>query len=150
MHTYLNIFKKTKMVSICLLSSFVLSCAVLFGISSAGEFTVFGPQNYLRETGAPVVVSHNFSLTSTHPPYTLKVYNGGLQDNASIGEYVSSSEIRVNGVLLLGPQNFNQNVPYVEVPTDLQWDNVIDVEVRGKPGGVLTVSIVGVDDLSPL
>ncbi|MDY6855224.1 MAG: hypothetical protein SWO11_11060 [Thermodesulfobacteriota bacterium] len=141
-------FNKT--VIITLFCSILLLCSGLINISQANEFTVFGPQNYVRETGGPGVVTDNFSVSNPNTQFTLKVYNGGLEDDTSIGEYVSSSEIRVNGALIVGPSNFNQNVQSLEEPVTIQSENEINVELRGKPGGVITVLVVGVDDSLPV
>src|SRR5260370_21768625 len=46
----------------------------------AGTFTAFGPQDYARGTGAPVTVTANFSVLNPNTQYTLKAFNGGLQD----------------------------------------------------------------------
>jgi RHS repeat-associated protein len=116
--------------------------------ANAGTFTVFGPQNYARGTGAPVTVTSNFSVLNPNTQYTLKVFNGGLQDNQT--ELVSSGFVTINGVQVIGPSNFNQNVVEVDVPVTLQATNTIDVQVRGKQGGVLTVEIVGLDNDPPL
>src|SRR5215831_15604434 len=47
----------------------------------AGTFIVLGPQDYMRSTGAPVTVITNFSVRNPNTQYTLKAFNGGLQDN---------------------------------------------------------------------
>lgn len=116
--------------------------------ANAGSFTVYGPQNYTRNTGAPVTVTNNFSVLNPNTQYTLKVFNGGLQDNQT--ELVSSGFVTINGVQVIGPSNFSQNVVEVDVTVTLQPANTIDVQVRGKPGGVLTVEIVGVDNVPPV
>lgn len=131
----------------------LLWAVVLFLISGvasarAGTFTVFGPQNYTRSTGAPVTVTSNFSVLNPNIQYTLKAFNGGLQDAQT--ELVSSGSVTVNGVQVIGPSNFNQNVTEVDVPITLLGANTIDVQVRGKPGGLLTVEIVGVDNDPPI
>jgi RHS repeat-associated protein len=79
--------------------------------------------------------------------YTLKVFNGGLQDTQT--ELVSSGFVTVNGVQVVGPSNFNQNVAEVDVPVTLQGSNTIAVQVRGQPGGLLTIEIIGVDNDPP-
>jgi RHS repeat-associated protein len=113
----------------------------------AGTFTAFGPQDYTRGTGAPVTVTNTFSVLNPNTQYTLKAFNGGLQDNQT--ELVSSGFVTVNGVQVLGPNNFNQNVKEVDVPVTLQAVNTLSVQVRGQPGGVLTIQIVGVDNDPP-
>lgn len=115
--------------------------------SRAGSFPAFGPQDYTRGTGAPVTVANNFSVLNPNTQYTLKAFNGGLQDSQT--ELVSSGLVTVNGVQVIGPSNFNQNVTEVDVPVTLQASNTISVQVRGQPGGVLTIQIVGVDNDPP-
>ncbi len=123
---------------------------VLLGVGGtvlAGSFTVLGPQNYLRDTGEPVTVITNFSVLNPAMQYTLKIYNGGLTD----GEFdrVSSSIIKINGLDLVSPSEFNQNVAYIEKPIPLNSGNALSVELHGQPGGGITVLIVGVDNDPP-
>lgn len=133
-------------------------CRMVLGIAAflivgtvsiqAGTFTSFGPQDYTRGTGDPVTVTTTFSVLNPNTQYTLKAFNGGLQDNQT--ELVSSGFVTVNGVQVIGPSNFNQNVTEVDVPVTLQASNTISVQVRGKPGGVLTIEIIGVDNDAPV
>ena len=58
---------------------------------SSRHFTVFGPQDYVRDTGAPVTLTNTFSIQNLNTPYTLKVFNGGLHDDTT--ELVSSSVV---------------------------------------------------------
>ncbi len=71
----------------------------------------------------------------------------GLQNSQT--ELVSSSVVTINGVQVLGPSNFNQNVSEVDVPVTLQASNTISVQVRGQPGGTLAIQIVGFDNEPP-
>src|SRR5260221_8646665 len=114
----------------------------------AGTFTVFGPKNYVRGTGAPVTVTDTFTVLNPATQYTLKAFNGGLQNTQT--ELVSSSVVTINGVQVLGPSNFNQNVSEIDVPVTLQASNTISVQVRGKPGGTLAIQIVGLDNEPPI
>lgn len=116
-------------------------------LAQTGTFTAFGPQDYTRGTGAPVTVTNTFSVLNPNTQYTLKAFNGGLQDNQN--ELVSSGFVIVNGVQVIGPNNFNQNVTEVVVPVTLQTSNTISVQVRGQPGGLLTIQIIGVDNDPP-
>lgn len=115
--------------------------------AQAGTFTAFGPQDYTRGTGDPVTVTNTFSVLNPNTQYTLKAFNGGLLDDQT--ELVSSGFVIINGVQVIGPSNFNQNVTEVDVPVTLQASNTISVQVRGQPGGVLTIQIVGVDNDPP-
>jgi len=121
---------------------------VASSLAQAGTFTAFGPQNYTRGTGDPVTVTNTFNVLNPNTQYTLKVFNGGLQDTPT--ELVSSGFVTVNGVQVVGPNNFNQNVTEVDVPVTLQASNTISVQVRGQPGGSLGVEVIGVDNDPPI
>jgi hypothetical protein len=130
-------------------SLFLICLLVLFSPLEvfAGNFTVFGPQNYTRGSGSPEPVVFNFSVLNPETEYTLKITNGGLEDDQF--ELVSSSEFLLNGVEIVGPNEFNQNVSYIEKPITVNTANQFSVELRGKPGGGLTVEIVGLDNDPP-
>lgn len=125
----------------------ILFLALVTVFASAAEFTVFSPKNYVRATGAPVKISDNFSVFNTNTQFSLRIYNGGLEDTEA--ELVSSSVIDLNGEQIAGPENFNQQVKLIDIPVTLKSTNTLDVEVRGKPGGVLSIRVVGQDSLAP-
>lgn len=114
----------------------------------AGTFAAFGPKDYVRGTGSPVTVTDTFTVLNPSTQYTVKVFNGGLLDSDT--ELVSSGFVIINGVQVIGENNFSQNVTEVDVPVTLQSSNTISVQVRGQPGGTLTVEILGVDNDPPL
>ena len=103
---------------------FLLSPAV----SLAGTFTAFGPQDFLRGTGAPVTETRSFTVRNPTTTYTLRIFNGGLKGD--LGR-VSSAVIRVNGRAVVGPQEFNQNVGLIERQISLLTANLLAVELRG-------------------
>jgi hypothetical protein len=86
--------------------------------SLAGTFTAFGPQVYIRDTGAPVTVTGTFTVLNPNTQYTLRVVNGGLVD--ATNDLVSSTVITVNGVVVIAPNDLNQNVNVVEKPVTLR------------------------------
>jgi N-acetylneuraminic acid mutarotase len=93
---------------------------------------------FLRASGE--VVSNTVEWNSRGGPGTLAVYNGGLEDTET--EKVSSSKIILNGNLIIGPQNFNQNVETIKVPINLvEGSNMMSVEVHGKPGGRIKLDL---------
>lgn len=116
------------------LTTFLLSPT----ITSASDL-VFGPITCQRGTGAPSFFSYSFTAPEPSRGFIFKVFNGGLENTTY--EQVSNSTITLNGVQILGPSNFNQNVTYLEVPVALQVQNTLDVEVRGKPGGAFIIKI---------
>jgi hypothetical protein len=116
--------------------------------SWAGTWNAFGPKSYVRPTGSPVTVTDTFSILNPNTTYTLHVQNGGLQDD--ITDYVSSTIISVNGVEVIAPNDLNQNTATLDRAVQLQaGSNTIAVQVRGKPGGQLTVTILGTDNDLP-
>jgi Tol biopolymer transport system component len=115
--------------------------------ATAGTFAAFGPQSYQRGTGAPVTVTTTFSVLNPNTQYTLKAFNGGLQDSQT--ELVSNGFVTVNGVQVIGSNNFGQQVSEVDVPVTLQSSNTLSVQLRGQPGGILTIEIIGVDNDLP-
>ena len=133
--------------------SFVFPLLILFSfltsLSHAGTFTAYGPKAFQRGTGNPVIETDSFSVLNPNTSYTINADNGGLVDNIITGELVSSGEIKLNGALVIGPQNFNQNVSLISEPVTLQTVNNLSVDLRGKPGGVVVIDIVGIDNDPP-
>lgn len=129
-----------------LLLSFVF-LFILAGVTSicfAGEFKAFSKE-YIRGAGAPETVTNDFKIDNPNIIYLLRIFNSGLVDYGN--ELVSASEILINGHSVVDNRNLNQNVINFESVLDAlltYGTNEINVEVRGKPGGVLTVQIIGV------
>jgi len=119
--------------------SFLITSILLLGLfissSYAVEVTLLGPQKYLQTKGKPSVYTDNF------PGRTgvgiLKVMNG----DANGKNRISSAVILINGVEILGPNDFNQNAYNLEVPISLEENNTISVELRSKPGSYLWVQV---------
>ncbi len=130
----------------CFLSLLILASP---NIVSAGSFTVFGPQSFQRASGSPVTETVSFNAVYPGAIYTAKIYNGGLQDDEITNELVSSGEIKINNVAIASSQNFNQNISYLEEAINLQASNSLAVILRGKPGGLLTIEVTGIDNNPP-
>ena len=126
---------------------FVVLLALLGTPCFAGTFTAYGPQTYVRATGTPVTVTNTFTVLNPNTQYTLRVHNGGLVDSST--DRVSSTTVTVNGVVVVAPNDLNQNVAEVDKPVALQATNQIDVQVRGAPGGALSIDILGIDNDPP-
>ncbi|MBM4067205.1 MAG: hypothetical protein FJ266_16485 [Planctomycetes bacterium] len=108
---------------------------------TADVVTVF-EHTYVRETGSPI------TQTDTFPGIkglaTIRVTNGGLE--GADNEKVSSADIVLNEETIIDSSNFNQNVEVVEVEKTLDGKiNTIEVTVKGKPGGALTVQVLAED-----
>ncbi|MGR9071590.1 MAG: RHS repeat-associated core domain-containing protein [Gammaproteobacteria bacterium] len=105
--------------------------------------TALEPWHVIRQSGTPAVEKRTFFTEHPNGNFVLTVTNGGLADDATIGSFVSSSTIALNGAVVVGPQNFNQDTATVSVPVSLASVNTLEVKLQGKPGGVVTVEIAG-------
>ena len=96
-------------------------------------------QTYFRGTGTPVTETNTFHKINGLAK--IRVTNGGLEDD--VNEMVSSSEISLNGEVIIDASNFNQNVNVIEVEKILSGEiNSIEIILKGKPGGALTVQVL--------
>ena len=116
----------------------LISLVCLPAMTQASIKTVFGPTIYERSHGAPVVVTDHFTSIEGLV-CSLKIYNGGMED--SDFERVSSTVINLNADSVTAPKEFNQQVSYIEKTITLQESNTLEVEVRGKPGGAVSLVI---------
>ena len=108
---------------------------------------IFGPESYLRGSGQPLSIINSFTSSRPGESCLLQVYNGGLEDSEV--ELVSSSVIMLNGSQVVSPNEFNQSVAFIEKTVTVSALNEITVEVRGKPGGGITVQVSCERDLEP-
>jgi len=136
-------FKKIIAVSMALAHILMIS---LPSPAFAAEFSVF-EQTYIREKGTPDTVEDTFIALSPNIEWTLRAVNGNLEDDEV--EKVSSSTMILNGEEVLQPKQFNQNVNLIESEVFLNTNNTVQTTLKSKPGGQLTVSIIGEDNNSP-
>lgn len=101
---------------------------------------VFGPQTYVRTTGAPNVYTTTFAAPAwVVSPYNLHIVNG----DASGNNRISSATITLNGVQIAQPSDFNQNVATIDRSVTLQSTNTLQVTLASKPGSYLTINVFG-------
>jgi hypothetical protein len=120
-----------RMIGIILLFGLILP---MWGQSD----TVFGPRQYTRGTGKPVVHQDTFS-SAPGEGLLLRVRNG----DADKATQVSSTTIVLNGVQVVGPADFNKGVVWIEKQVNLLSQNAIAVTLDSKPGSFITVTIIG-------
>lgn len=107
----------------------------------ASGVTIFGPQTFVRTTGAP----NEFDSTITVPawiaqPFYLHVVNGDSSGNHRI----SSATVSINGVTLLSQSDFNQQMASADCAVNLTLPtSQLHVELASKPGSFLTLNILG-------
>jgi subtilisin family serine protease len=93
----------------------------------------------IRKTGAPI--TETFIFSGYVSSATVKLINGSLSDDQI--ERVSSSIISVNGQVVFSPSNFNQNVIQLQEEISvIEGNNLLEVTLRGKPDGQLTIDIM--------
>ncbi|MGD2091337.1 MAG: Ig-like domain-containing protein, partial [Candidatus Aminicenantes bacterium] len=122
----------------------VLTVLVLFigiGITSlfAADVTFFGPKQYSRNKGKPVTETDTFICPPnyTGPGFKLRLINGDSRgDNR-----VSSAVVKINGVEVMGPSDFNRKVGLIERIIDLTANNEISVKLNSKPGSFVIIDI---------
>lgn len=111
----------------------------------AGTFTAF-EKTFSREEGGPILIESEFTLLDPGASYLLKISNDGLKDAPN--EKVSASEILLNGVRVVGSE-FNQRTTSLKKPLKLNEKNTLQVRLKGKPGGEMTLRIEGTDRVTP-
>jgi hypothetical protein len=121
-----------KKISIALIA-FLLG--LLINAALAVEVSLIGPKQYLRTTGAPNV--YNDTFPGRYGVGKLIIKNG----EKNCKNRVSSALIRINGNQILRPNDFNEQVYYMEIPVSLIANNSISLELRSKPGSYLFVEV---------
>jgi len=93
---------------------------------------------FVRETGKPRTEEIAVNLTEAPTgSYVLKVING----KAGGSRRVSSARIVLNGVEILSPNNFSQQVEFLTIPVTLVRHNIIEVTLAGTPLGEIIFTI---------
>jgi len=85
---------------------------------------------FLRQRGKPVLETRSWD--SCGGPGLLEID----------GHLVASAHVFLNGQLIAGPDFFNQNVTHLGIEVNLETENVLTVEMAGKPGGLLSLSFI--------
>jgi len=107
---------------------------------------IFGPKTFMRKKGKPVEEKQVFeSKRQFLGPFTLNLINGD-PDGSHRGD---SAIIKLNGELVFGPDRFNEQVQSLSQFVSVQSTNTLSVELRGKPGDLLTIEITGYDSTPP-
>ena len=133
-----------KRIVACL--SILLFITLVFKFSSFAEETVvFGPQQFERVKGKPVDSNVVFFCSSIDSEYKLIVKNGTENSESR----VSSATITINSNQVVTPSDFNQQVEIIEKSVQLSPNNEISVHLSGKPGSLITLSIISLSSTPP-
>ncbi len=98
---------------------------------SLNYFDTFSPH-----TGAPVVDRSGFEVQDPGDEFILTIVNGEQGKDR-----VSGAVLRLNGVLIVGPNDLNQEVGQLVREVSVLQDNVVEVELRGEPEGQVTITV---------
>lgn len=120
----------------CLLLLLALVCHA----PAASARQVVAEQSMFSSTGEPVTHELVFS-DSGFSDFVLNVYNG----QADGTQRISSALISLNGVKILIPADFNQQVQTLErAISPRPGENTLTITMRSHPGATLLVQVLGV------
>ncbi len=141
----------------------IVSIFLFYSILSAQSSPTFGPNKYTREKGRPHEFKERFTLCAISGTYKLIVDNGAYttteednddekgkdKDNKKEKNEkkekktrISAGEIEINGEEIIKEDDFKKRLARVERTINLpQGENRIEIEIKGKPGTFITVSI---------
>ncbi len=125
------------------LARLVLLSTLIPCSASASTWTAFGPEVVVRRTGKPTPVIRTFSVLNPDAVYVLQV------EGTSAGKPPRGAlEIVLNNRrVTLGPAS--SSLPVAGWPVRLNRTNQLVMELRGAPGELVSVKIVGVDTDPP-
>ncbi len=111
------------------------------------SFFVFGPERFIRPSGAPVTETRHFTISSTAAaPYRMCIVNG----NANGTLRISSATIMVNGVSVVTTSELNQHVGGLMKQVTLQRDNTITISLNATPGSFIDLCFNATDVTPPV
>lgn len=90
---------------------------------------------YLRGAGKPTESVEIFP--ASRGDYLLKIINGDAKGD----HRVSSAVVRLNGRVVVGPNELSQNVSEISVRVSLQRSNTLGVELRSAPESEITLIV---------
>lgn len=129
-------------------AAFLLAVLTSFSVNAFAGPMVWGPKKFERGKGEPLPVVEFFSIDKPKGKYDFYVKSGGSvqKPGAMFGivnpvNQVSSAVVKLNGVEVVGPNDLNQEVLRIDKEVTLLPNNIIEVEVRGKPGSYITIDI---------
>ena len=106
------------------------------GVANAEPDLAFGPQTYERTTGSVDTYVDQFESPTAGP--MILVLNNGDQE----GSRIDAATVEVNGIMVVGPEDLNEQVPGLHRLVELQaGTNEIRVELMGSPGSFLTLAV---------
>lgn len=110
-------------------------------VEVAGD-VFLSPKQFIRGNGQPVMESLTLDENAVEnfaPDFMLYLKNGDEEGNR-----VSSAIVKLDGKRLFGPSDFSKKINQLSVQVSgISSESVLEVEVRGEPGGFVEVWIEG-------
>jgi chitodextrinase len=118
----------------------LLAAAPMFARHASATEPVFGPQKYVRTTGAPDEFTADFTIPADlQGPFVLRIVNG----EPGARHRVTAATVYLNGRLILKPSEFSQKRASIERTVTLAATNHLKVTIAGKPDTFITLSVLG-------
>jgi hypothetical protein len=92
---------------------------------------------FYRDTAAPVLETSEFEVHNPGGGFVLTIVNGDRNG----ANRVSSGTIKLNGVVVLTPNDLNQQVRTVVRQVTVLAQNVLEAELAGKPSGQVLITV---------
>lgn len=119
--------------------------------------TLFGPETFVRGEGKPITITRTFIALDPTATYTIRVIIGneikneenekhGAREREKEKEHkdVVTAKIKLNGKELFDEDDFRRKTGFLEKSVSLKPTNILEVEMKGKPGSRITIIVIGV------
>jgi RHS repeat-associated protein len=106
----------------CALRAVLLASLILSTHAYADEFTVYGPDEFIRHYGQPIQESFTFTAPVAGSDYILRIHNGWGE-----ARRVRAASIKLNGVRIFGHRDFHSG--YMD---HFDFDGIWSKEQKGK------------------
>jgi hypothetical protein len=111
-------------------------------VTTNSPVVYYGPKTFTRSTGAPFAETirlENPDFNCFDGNFVLNIQNGRDKKTR-----VSSAEIWIDGVLVVGPSDFSKNVSLITKPlSGLTHESILEVKLKSAPGSFINLWIEG-------
>ena len=145
---------------------------------SIGEFSVF-ENIYILQSESQLKETDTFTIPNPNSIWKLRVLVGNINDTTNLdhndgdsddddsnddkddddnkekkkktkNEKIASFKLKLNGRKVFKSNQFNQEEEVIEIPVTLLTTNTITVKIKGQPGSLAGLMIIGKDNNPPL
>lgn len=104
-----------------------------FGLAKTLNFF----RTFYRHAGTPVLQTAEFEVANPGGGFVLTIINGNREGDNRL----SSGTVKLNGAVVLRPNDLNQQVRKVVRQVTVLANNVLEVELAGKPTGQVLITV---------